>query len=226
MKGKLATFIIKLFNTEPVSALFYTGATCSYISASLYDQISKEVAMTKKHLRVGQGDGTSLGPKGLVRLLIKINDNHFEHLSIICQNLKQALLFGMDFADCYKIRIDLDHIGDSYLWYKGRKFTSTWYSSAMPQCATGITNHITNMDTTCNQLGITLVTTMTMTILPHHMAVIPVRPSSHSLCSTSITTWLIEVIEIPLFYTEQLYLCVIDTKHRFYDRHQSTNALC
>ena len=80
MKGKLATFMFKLFNTEPVSALFDTGATCSCILAYLYNKISKKVAMTKK-------------PKGLVRLLIKINDNHFEHMFIVCQNLKQPLLF-------------------------------------------------------------------------------------------------------------------------------------
>ena len=67
-------FIIKLFNTEPVSPIFDTGAMCSCMLASLYDQISKKVAMTKKHLRVGQADGTSLGPKGLVRLLIEINE--------------------------------------------------------------------------------------------------------------------------------------------------------
>ena len=64
-------------------ALFDTAATCSCILDSHYDQISKKVAMTKKHLRVGQADGISLGPKGLVRLLTKINDNHFEHLFIV-----------------------------------------------------------------------------------------------------------------------------------------------
>ena len=32
MKGQLTTFIIKIFNAEPVSALFDTGATCSNIS--------------------------------------------------------------------------------------------------------------------------------------------------------------------------------------------------
>ena len=120
MKGKLATFIIKLFNTEPVSALFDTGAMCSCISASFYDQISMKVAMTKKHLRVGQADGTRLSPKYLVRLLIEINDNHFEHLFIVCPNHKQPLLFRMDFAQCYKIGIDWDHTGASYSWYKGR----------------------------------------------------------------------------------------------------------
>ena len=71
---------------EPVSALFDTGATCSCILASLYDQISKKVAMTKQCLRVGQVDMTSLGPKGLVKLLIEINDNHFEHLFIVSKS--------------------------------------------------------------------------------------------------------------------------------------------
>ena len=63
MKGRLTTFIIKLFNTEPVSVLFDTGATCSSISASLYDQISKKGSMIKNHLGVGQAEGTSVGPK-------------------------------------------------------------------------------------------------------------------------------------------------------------------
>ena len=48
--------------------------------------------MIEKHLRVGQSDGTSLGLKGLVNLLIEINNNHFENLFIVCQNLKQPLL--------------------------------------------------------------------------------------------------------------------------------------
>ena len=47
MKGKLVTFLVKLFNTDPVSTPFDTGAMCSCISASLYDQISKKVAMIK-----------------------------------------------------------------------------------------------------------------------------------------------------------------------------------
>ena len=158
MKGKLATFIIELFNTEPVSALFDIGATCSCISASLYNQISKKVAMIEKHLNVGQADGTSLGPKGLVKLLIEINNNHFQHLFIVCQNLKQPLLFGMDFVQCYKIRINWDHAGAQYLWYKGRKLMSVWYNNAMPQCVSRNTNHSTDMDTMSNRLRTRLVT--------------------------------------------------------------------
>ena len=132
MKEKLATFIVKLFNTESVSALSDTGATCICISASLYDQISKKLAMIENHSKVGQADGTNLAPKGLVQLLMEINNNQFEYMFIVCQNLQQPLLFGMDFSQCYKIGNDWDHTGASYLWYKGRKLTSAWHNSAMP----------------------------------------------------------------------------------------------
>ena len=60
-----------------------------------------------------------------------------------------------------------------------------------------------------------------MTIPPHHIAVIPVTPSSHPICPMNTTIELIEVIENPLPYIEQPYLCVLDTLHRFYDRHQN-----
>ena len=91
----------------------------------------------------------------------------------------------------------------------------------MPQCVTGTTNNVTNMDTMSNRLGTRLVTTTTVTIPPHHVAFIPVTPPSHSLHSNNITTELIEEIENPLLYIKQPYLCVIDTLHRFYDRHQN-----
>ena len=78
----------------------------------------------------------------------------------------------------------------------------------MSQCVAGITNHITDMDTASNRLGTRLVTTMTMTIPPHHMVVIPVTPSSPSLHSTNITMGLIEEIENPLLYIKHPYLCV------------------
>ena len=42
------------------------------------------------------------------------------------QNLKQPLLFGMDFGQNYRIGIDWDHNGISYLRYKGRNLISAW----------------------------------------------------------------------------------------------------
>ena len=79
---------------------------------------------------------------------------------------------------------------------------SAWQNGAMSLCISGLTNHGTNMDTMPNRLGTRLVTIMTMTIPPHHMAVIPFAPSSHSICSTNITTEVIEVIENLLLYIE------------------------
>ena len=81
--------------------------------------------------------------------------------------------------------------------------------------------NITDIDTTPNRLQTRLVTTITVTIPPQHIAVIPVPPSSLSLHSTNITTELVEMKKNSLLYIEQPYLCVIDTLHRLYDRHQS-----
>ena len=114
----------------------------------------------------------------------------------------------MDFAQCYKIGISWDSTGPSYLWYKVRKLTSAWHSSSMPQCVTGITNHVTDVDPMSNILGTGLVTTMTVKMPPHHVAVIPITPPSHSLHSNDITTGLIEVIENPLLYIKQPYLYI------------------
>ena len=83
---------------------------------------------------------------------------------------------------------------------------SAWHSSAMPLCVTGITNHITDMNTTSNKLGIRLMNTMTLKIPPHHVAVIPVAPSSHSLHSPKMTTELIEVMKNALLHIEQPHL--------------------
>ena len=98
---------------------------------------------------------------------------------------------------------------------------SAWHNSAMPLCGSRLTNHGTNMDNTPNRLETRLVTIMTMTITPHHMAVIPIAPSSHFICSTNITTELIEVIENPLLYIEQPCLCILNILHKFYNRGQS-----
>ena len=97
---------------------------------------------------------------------------------------------------------------------------SAWANGAMPLCVSRHTDHDTNMETTPNRLETRLVTIMTMIIPPHHVDVIPVVPSSHSICSNHITTELIEVIENPLLYIEHSCLCILDTLHKFYDKGQ------
>ena len=46
----LATLDVKLFSTEPVTALFDTGATCSCISFPSCNQISDKVQMVEMQL--------------------------------------------------------------------------------------------------------------------------------------------------------------------------------
>ena len=121
--GRLVTFNVKVFSTEPVTALFDTGATCSCISFPLYSQISDKAQMEEMQLWVGQPDGMSLCPKGIVTVNLEINDKQFEHTFTVCQNLQQPLLFGMDFAPIYRIDIDWDDNGVPYLRHQGKK----WY---------------------------------------------------------------------------------------------------
>ena len=45
---------------------------------------------------IGKADGTSLCPRGVVKVLLEINNKQFEHMFVVCQNLGQPLLFGMD----------------------------------------------------------------------------------------------------------------------------------
>ena len=58
--------------------------------------------------------------------MLEINNKQLKHMFIMCQNLKQALLFGMDFAQNYRIGIDWDHNGVSYLRHRGRKLILAW----------------------------------------------------------------------------------------------------
>ena len=66
-----------------------------------------------------------LCPKGVVRVMLEINNKQFEHMFVVYQNLRQTLLSRMDFAQNYRIHIDWDHNGASYLRYKGKKLIST-----------------------------------------------------------------------------------------------------
>ena len=64
--GRVATFNVKVFSTEPVITWFDTEASCSCTSFSLYNQISNKTHVVEMQLQVGQVDSTSLCPKGVV----------------------------------------------------------------------------------------------------------------------------------------------------------------
>ena len=83
----------------------------------------------------------SLCPKGIVMVTLEINDKQFERTFIMCQNLQQPLLFGMDFAQNYRIGIDWDHNVVSYLKHQGSKLVSAWPNSSIPNAET---SHVTD----------------------------------------------------------------------------------
>ena len=115
----LAHFPIQLSQTLQTQALFDTGASCSCISQSLFDHLLEDhnVKLTLKQmdLKVGQADGTSLLPRGVVVLWVKLYTHAFSHPFIVCVKLQQDMLLGVDFAEHFLIGIDWDTQGIPYL---------------------------------------------------------------------------------------------------------------
>ena len=135
---------------------------------------------------------------------------------IVCQNLKQPLLFGMDFAQNYQIGINWDHDGVSYLRYKGRKLISVWPNGSFSD-SDHITKEIqiidTRVDSVTNDLGIRLKTSTIVTIPPHNIAIILIEPMLRALQCKGVNTELFKVIGNPLHL---LILCML---HKFDTRY-------
>ena len=68
--------------------------------------------------------GATLDLIGIVPLILDISDYTFTHSFIILKKLKQPLIIGLDFAQCYKTGVDWDTYGTLFLKYKGRKITT------------------------------------------------------------------------------------------------------
>ena len=102
----------------------------------------------------------NLCPNGEVTVTLEINNKQFKHMFIMCQNLKQPLLFGMNCGQNYGIGIDWDPDGVSYLRYMGRELISAW-----PHGSISSSDHVTKEilyiidtsgDSMTNDLGIIL----------------------------------------------------------------------
>ena len=76
---KLSNFAVKLLRTEPVTALFDTGATCSWISQQIFIKISDKVNMIMKPLKVNTASRATLEPIGIDPLELNIDDQNFVH---------------------------------------------------------------------------------------------------------------------------------------------------
>ena len=73
-------------------------------------------------LQVNQADGeTSLEPVGLALIMIWLHNHSFTHPFVVCNQLKQSMLLGLDFAGFHKIGFDWTSTsGQVYLRYQGK----------------------------------------------------------------------------------------------------------
>ena len=62
--------------------------------------------MTNMSSHVNTASRTTLDPIAIVPLIPEINDHTFIHNFFLCKKLKQPLIIGLYFAQCYKIGVD------------------------------------------------------------------------------------------------------------------------
>ena len=145
------------------------------------------------------------------------------HTFIMCQNLKQPLLFGMDFAQNYRIGIDWDHNGVSYLRPRGRKLISAWPNGSISDTNYIMreTSHVIGMSVALitNGLGIRLKTLTVVTIPSHNITIIPLEPPFRAQHCKNVNTDLFKAIGNPLLNMEQPYLLILHTLHKFDTRY-------
>ena len=107
----------------------------------------------------------------------------------------------MDFTHNYRIGIDWDHNGVSYLRHRGRKLISAWHNGFIsnPNFMTRETSHVIGMSVALvtDSLGIRLKTLRVVTILPHNITVIQLEPPFRALHWINVNTELFKVIGNP-----------------------------
>ena len=134
------------------------------------------------------------------------------------QNLQQPLLFGMDFAQNYRIGIDWDHNDVFYLSHLGGKLITAWPSSPILDSET---SHVTdvNVALVTDGLGVRLKTPTVVMIPLHNIPMIPLELPFRSLHCKNVNTELFEVIGNPLSSIEQPYLLILHTLQTFDTRY-------
>ena len=94
-KLKLSNFAVKILKTEPITALFHTGATCSSLSQQICRMILDKINIIKKPLKVNTASGTTLEQIGITPLELKWNQNVVDNF-IVFTKLKEHIILGLD----------------------------------------------------------------------------------------------------------------------------------
>ena len=93
--------------------------------ATNFKKVPDKTNLIRKPFKVNIASGATLGPRGIAPLDLNIEEQNFTHKFVLCTKLKQHLILGLDFAQRYKIGLDLDINEKVFLRCEGRKIGSS-----------------------------------------------------------------------------------------------------
>ena len=130
--------------------------------------------MIKNSLQVNTASGTALGPIGITPIELNIDDKIFVHNVIICTELKQPLILGLNFTQRYRIGIALAMYRTLFLRHEGKKIAISMKTINPEQWT------IASLETPSGKPKETdqkshLMTNHAVTIPPYHISIISLK---------------------------------------------------
>ena len=196
----MAPFPIQLPPTLQTQALFDTGASCLCISQMLFDHLLEDhnvkIKLKQMSLKVGQADGTSLLPRGVVMLQVRLHTHTFSHPFVVCVKLQQDMLLGFDFTEHFSVGIDWDTQDIPYLQQKGHHLLNSVNFQPMTvnsrhNTMVGINQIDVNVTDDQPKTDKTRLIMINRVMIPsHHIAVFYSKPTTdvyidpNTICST------------------------------------------
>ena len=163
-------FPIQIRMSDPIIAVFDTGATCSCINEKTARKTGQLHAMKQCYATVNQADGkTSLGPLGVIVLPITIGKSTYNHEFIVCKYLKTSVIVGLDFSSKFRIGIDWSLSGEAYLQQAGQFLVSCLTQS---ECVDN--SEINQVQINTLPKCARLLTRNNFKLSPHETGIIPV----------------------------------------------------
>ena len=90
----------------------------------VFKEITNKINLIRKPVKVNTVSGATLGQIGIAPLDLNTEEQNFTHSFVVCTELKQHLIFGLDFAQRCTIGIDWDINGKLFLRCKGKMIAS------------------------------------------------------------------------------------------------------
>ena len=119
--------------------LIDTGATRSCISESFFNTLEGVQLLEIYGLRVISASGEAINVKGMATITFTIDKTPFIHTFIICKNVKQPFILGLDFLRRYRISTTWTDEGKFSLQYKNEVLINSikeFFSEDKPQLKT------------------------------------------------------------------------------------------